>query len=152
MNIFKPRHLANLLYETPDRTDQTIKRIAERMGGIDQKYLSRQLNPDDTGAKVGIEDFVYLTDVTDFAALDYIESVFDRVAFPIPKASLTDPAPIMKLVSKISKEFGESIQELGKSLEDGVLDPDEVKRCRQENRDLIKACVEMDANLEKLNK
>jgi hypothetical protein len=151
MNIFNPQQLATLMYETPDRTGQTLKTIAKRMGGIEPKYLSRQLNPDDPGAKIGIEDFVYFTAVTDFEPLNYIEETFGRTAFFIPRLNADDPAPIMKLVAKISKEFGETVQEVAKALEDGVLDKKEIQRCRKENNDLIKACVEMNAYLEALD-
>jgi len=147
MKIFNPQQLASLLYEAPDRTKQTIKTIAKRMGGIDAKYLSRQLNPDDPGAKLGVEDFIYFSAVTDLAPLDYIEEVFDRTAFVIPMLNPDQPAPIMKLIAKVSKEYSESINQLAKSLEDGVLEKDEIKQCLKENMDLIKACLKKKAYL-----
>jgi hypothetical protein len=141
LKIFNPRHLLELIYEAMDRTGLTQREAARRMGGIDPKYLSRQVNPDDPGAKMGIEDFVYFSAVTDLEALNYIEAAFNRVAFDIPQTG-TEPAAAewWQSIAKISKEAGESVSAIAEALaNDNYIDSKERQICRNEILDAIRA-------------
>ena len=123
INPFNPQVLSNLIYEAPERARKTVKKTAREMGGIDERYLARQLNPNDSGAKLGIEDFVYLSAVTDLEALDYIEQAFGRVSVPIPNCKDTEDSHWFKHVAAISKEAGECISTLSGALADGNITP-----------------------------
>jgi hypothetical protein len=136
---FNPQILSRLLYEAPDRANKTLRQTADEIG-IDTRYLSRQLNPDDPGAKLGVEDFVHLTGATDTAALDYIEQAFGRVAVPIPTQDhQANNTQWYNHIARISKETGECISVLATALADGDVSKREVAHCMQETYEAIKA-------------
>ncbi len=147
MQIFNPRKLAQMLYEAPEKAGLTVKDTADRMGGIDPKYLSRQLNPDDPGAKLGIEDFVYLLAVCGPDPLEYILSVFGRVSFEVPPADGATATTLLRIAGNLSKEFSETIRELARSVEDGRVTKQEIARCRKELYDLIRVAARAEAIL-----
>jgi len=81
-------------------------------------------------------------------AVDLIEAGFGRVAFELPKAIPTDPRPIMQMAAKLSKEFGEAVQELASCIDPespggGRTIAEEAERCLKEIGDLVKACIEL---------
>jgi hypothetical protein len=100
------------------------------------------------GYKLGLVTAIQIMAETgDMAALDLIEDLFGRTAFDIPKVEPGDPAPFMKMVSKLSKEFSETVQEIAGGLADDDLDPKETRRCINEVCDLIKAAIQFKATL-----
>ena len=150
VQIFNPRKLAQMLYEAPEKAGLTIKQAADRMGGIDPKYLSRQLNPDDPGAKLGVEDFVYLLAVCGLDALKYILSVFGYVCFKVPQVGGHMATSMLRIMGNFSKEFSETIREMARSIEDGRIDQKEIARCRKEIHELIEQAAMADAYLASL--
>jgi len=101
------------------------------------------------GFKLGLLDAILILKKShDTRPLDTIEEFFNRVAFELPGAERKNMQPVMHYVSKIAKEFGENIKEIAAAMEDGVVTTNEAKKCLKENRDLIKACVELQAYLE----
>lgn len=143
MKLFNPQVLSKILYDSPNRANKTIKQTAQQMGGIDERYLSRQLNPDDPGAKLGVEDFVYLTAVTDTEALDYIEQAFNRVAVQIPTQCQAHDARWFKHIASITKETGECVCTLADALADGELTRRELNHCIKETYDAIQALASL---------
>lgn len=100
------------------------------------------------GYKLGIWDAVLIMKKTkDLTALDMIEDFFKRVAFPLPSGHAGDPAPLMRIMAEMSKEFGESIEALADSLRDGDINRREAERCLKETGDLVKKCIELEAHL-----
>jgi len=85
-------------------------------------------------------------------ALDKIEEGLGRVAFVIPRAKDTEMQPIMELVAKVSKEFGENMQELATAIQDGKITEQEARDCSKETQDLINACIRLQAFLEQYYK
>ncbi|UCE05498.1 MAG: phage regulatory CII family protein [bacterium] len=99
--------------------------------------LLREINPDDPGAKLGINDFKVITEITnDFSALDYMERSLGRVAFEFPKRHINTKKIHIQL-SKSLKEFGEFIEAVGDSIADGKLTPAEIDKCEKEGYELI---------------
>lgn len=138
LKIFNPRQLSQLLYETPDRCGKTIRRIASEMGGMDERYLSRQLNPDDPGAKLGVEDFVYFLSTTDLAPLDLIERAFGRIAIEIPACN-QDRKTRLKHASDISIASGECVSTYLDAIADDRLTDSEREECSAKIYAAIKA-------------
>lgn len=101
------------------------------------------------GYKLGLSTMILIMQKTgDLTALDAVETMFNRAAFPIPTANSLTPTPLMMKISKLSKEFSECVGELAKSLEDdGKVTGKELDRCIKENKDLIKACLELELYL-----
>ncbi len=83
-------------------------------------------------------------------ALDTIEGMFGRVAFDLPRADGKDPSPIMQLVGRLSVEFGEHMEVMGKALDDCEIEKPEAKECLRELNDVITACVKLKAYLQAL--
>jgi hypothetical protein len=112
-----------------------------------ESTLRNELNQQEK-YKLGLITAIQIMQITkDLTALDVIESLFDRVAFKLPKHIDGNPSTIMKLASKLSKEFGEAIEEMGEAMEDGKLTRSERTKCLNEVRDLIKVGVELEAFL-----
>ena len=100
------------------------------------------------GYKLGLVTAIQIMAETgDLSALDRIEDLFGRTAFEIPRVAPGDPAPFMKLLSRLSKEFSETVQEVSSGLANDDLDADETKRCLKEVDDLIKAGIKFKATL-----
>jgi len=84
----------------------------------------------------------------DLAPLDKIEAVFGRVAFRLPKASNTcSGVPLMKLVSQVTREFGEAVETVADALEDDRFTKAEAASCLKETQDLIKVAVQLEGYL-----
>ena len=92
------------------------------------------------GYKLGLLTAVLIMSKTDdLRALDRIEDMFNRVAFNLPEPDGTNIPVVMEMVGSISREFGESMQEMSKTIVDGKITKKEAERCIKEIRDLIKA-------------
>ena len=100
------------------------------------------------GYKLGLVTSIQIMAETgDLSALDMIEALFGRTAFDLPVVKPGDPAPFMKMVSKLSKEFSETVQEIASGLADDDLDRPETTRCISEVDDLIQAAIQFKATL-----
>ena len=128
--------------------DYPLKALA---GEIDknEKTLRNELTQQGD-FKLGITTAILIMKKTgDLRALDRIESFFNRVAFVMPEpreSALT----VMKLAGKLSKEFGEHMVSLGAAIEDGKIARQEARTCLGELKDVIEACVRLQAYLERL--
>ena len=151
MLIFNPQILAQMLYEAPERSGKTLRQVSREMGGIDERYLSRQLNPHDEGAKLGVIDFVFLASVTDLEPLDLIEKAFGRMAVPIPdQLAIQAEKPFWcQHLSTIIKETSEASGSLAEALADNAIDDDERKKCLTETIEAIQALTALKVALEK---
>jgi len=81
--------------------------------------------------------------------LDLIEAGFGRVAYTIPEQT-NGPTDLMHLIAILSTEYAQSIEHLATAIEDGKITGQEVCRCRKENRDLLTACLQIEAYLKNL--
>ena len=118
--LFNPEALAAMLYEMPDQAGTSVAYLAKRLGKP-ASTLGRELNPDDAGAKLGLETFVFLSAETgDFAPLDYIETALGRVAFALPPVA--GSSSLHRTLGEAGKEFGELVNQLMTDLADGSLD------------------------------
>lgn len=79
--------------------------------------------------------------------LDMIEDSLGRVAFQIPIPVKGDMLPVMAMVGAMSKEFGESIQDMAAALADGHITRKEAQKCMKEIWDVVKECVKLWAYL-----
>ena len=147
MTIFNPQWLETLIHEAPERSGKTVRKIAREMGGIDEKYLARQTNPNDNGAKLGIIDFVFYSSVTDLEPLDYINQALNRISIPIPatNGNLTD---ITKTAAQAIKEFGDLMTAYGNALADGNITPTETETILKEGHEALRAIAQFIKTLE----
>lgn len=90
-----------------------------------------------------------IQETNDMTPLDAIEEIMGRVAFTIPKPEPGESLQnIMSLISSLTREFGHSIEVMAKALQDGIINKKEVQRCLQQNRQLLKETLKMQAHLE----
>ena len=114
--------------------------------------LGNELAERDT-YKLGLRTAIKILQITgDLSALDRIEGMFNRVAFSVPEPDPESIKPIMELVSKLAKEFGENMAELAEAMADGRIKPKEARNCLKENKDLITVCLQVQAYLEQFVK
>lgn len=105
------------------------------------------------GHKLGLVTALHILERTkDFRALDRIEALFGRVAFPMPEARSGEAAPVVRLVAKLTQEFGGHMEALGAALDDGRITGEEAQTCLKELEDLIRACGRLQAHLEGIEK
>lgn len=116
--------------------------------------LRNELNPNlQEQYKLGLLTAILIMKHTgDLSALDTIEEMFERVAYPLPKPDPWKPCQVMELMSIMSKEFSESLKAQADGIADGVFDKEEARNCIKENSDMIKACLKWQAYLEALLK
>ena len=63
------------------------------------------------GYKLGLKTAILIMKKTgDLKALDRIERIFNRVAFLLPEPDPEKILPLMKMVAKATKEFGELVE------------------------------------------
>jgi len=131
-----------------------IKHLAPKIkshvsANVAESTLRNELNQQ-AGYKLGLItalQIIYYTGRLD--ALDAIEETFGRVAFRLPEHIDGDPKPIMLLLSKVSKDFGETIGTIAESMADGKITYLESKACLTSLSEMIKKCVELEANIKK---
>ena len=140
-NLFDILDLAAKSYK------KTIAGLAFEIGMSESNLRDELTQQGD--AKLGLLHAILIMEKTkDLRALDRIEAFFDRVAFELPRAERKNMQPVMHLISKMSKAFGENISQMADAMKDGVVTTNEAKKCLKENRDLIQVCVELQAYLE----
>ena len=121
--LFQPAKLFKLIHEMPFRSGVSLDELAEA-AGKGYKTLSREMHPADSGAKLGADTLVYLTDRSrDFAALDYMETCLGRVAFEMPRAG--GLGRLHQRLADTAKECGDVVSQLCRDLADGRLDEPE---------------------------
>jgi hypothetical protein len=84
------------------------------------------------------------------AVVDLIEEGLGRIGYKAPTRSGAAEVGVLRLMARMAKEYGETVQAMAFSIEDGQLDAGEVERCLKENRELLRACLEADAYLKGL--
>lgn len=113
-----------------------------------ESTLRGELNQQ-SGYKLGLVTTIQIMQHTgDLSPLDKIEEIFGRVAFKLPASDAGSPAPLMKLVSRVAREFGETVEQVAEALDDGTLTPSEAEKCLKETRDLIKVTVQLEGYLD----
>ena len=139
--------------------DEVIDRIDAAAKRYPIKKLASELNKAEStfrneltqqpGYKLGFWDAVMAIRKTgDLSPLDMVEEeLFGRVCMVLPVADITNPAPLLRLMADVSREFGEDLAALSETWKNGSVNPEKIKRCLKENRDLIKKCLEIEANL-----
>jgi len=83
--------------------------------------------------------------------LDMIEAGFNRVAYNIPEMD-GSVVEIMRLISDLSIQYAEDINNLANAMQDGQWTSNEIERCRKENRDLLTSCLQIEAYLDLLER
>lgn len=126
-----------------------IKSLAFDMGKSD-KTLYAELNCTGT-AKLALHDAILILYKTHrkhgLEALDMIEAFFGRAAYAIPSYAPGSATPLFKLVARLTKEFGEQMQELAAAMDDDEIDHKEARRCLKELDDVLRVLGEMRAYL-----
>jgi len=126
-----------------------IKALASEMGK-GESTLRNELTQQ-PGYKVGIMDAIQIMKKTgNLRALDRIEDMFKRTAFVIPNPQYNNTIPVMNLVANLSEEFSDTIGAMAGALRDSVITKQDAKQCLKENKELIKACIELQAYLQKI--
>ena len=128
-----------------------IKALAPEIGK-GESTLRNELTQQ-PGYKLGLITAIMIMKKTwNLQALDRIEDIFHRTAFIIPRPESHNMIPIMHSISSLTKEFGEDIKGMADALKDGVITKKEAGKCMKENKDLIKACIELQGYLEQIIK
>lgn len=128
-----------------------IKALCDEVGKA-ESTLRAELNRQ-PGYKLGLITAIMVMKKTgDLGPLDFIEEMFNRTAFEIPDAAPGDPKPLMKMIANLSKEFSETIQSLAFAIDQmseggEAIVKSEAKQCRKEIKDLIEACIVLQAYL-----
>ena len=126
-----------------------IKALAPEMGK-GESTLRNELTQQ-PGYKLGLMDAIQIMKKTEnLRALDRIEGMFNRTAFQIPNPEYNNAVTIMKLVANLSKEFSKTIHLMANALEGSAISKTEATKCLRENKELIKACIELQAYLQKI--
>ena len=129
-----------------------IKHLAPKIknhvsANVAESTLRNELNQQ-PGYKLGLITALQIIHYTQkIEALDAIEALFGRVAFPLPKRHAGKFASLMRMVATTSREFGEALVILANSLDDGILTDKEREECLAELNDLIPAVMELKAYL-----
>jgi hypothetical protein len=134
----------------------------ERMANeVNKPYstLSNELAERDY-AKLGLRTFLSMLEAAFSASapeiskmaglqvLDMIEAAFGRVAYNIPRQT-KNPTDLMRLISTLSIEYAQDIENLAVAMDDGKWTKEEIARCRKENRDLLRSCLKIEAFLDR---
>lgn len=128
-----------------------IKALADEIGKA-ESTLRNELTQQ-PGYKLGLKTATLILKKTgDLRALDRIESMLGRVAFIMPRAKPGDLAPVMVMAGRMAKEFGEHMQVLARSMEDGRINKKEAEECLKELEEVIEAGVKLKAYLRKIVK
>jgi hypothetical protein len=91
----------------------------------------RELNPNDYGAKLGVVDFVTIIRLlNDTSCLDYIESMFGRVAFRL-LGDVTSSSDLTSEIGSVMSCFGEFVSKAASMLADGKISGKEVMVCKE---------------------
>ena len=121
----------------------------DKRGDKAESTLRGELNRQ-PGHKLGLITAILIMQKTgDLQALDRIEAMFNRVAFVLPP-SIPNSLTVMELLGRMSKEFGEHMKVMAKSIKDGTVTPKEAKKCLKELKDVMEALLMMQAHLEAL--
>jgi len=103
------------------------------------------------GYKLGLITAIRIMQATgDLAALDRMEELFGRAAYRLPRAKGDEMKPVMQMIGRTAREYGEQMEALGAAIADGVISRKEAQKCLKETEDVINALVEIKAFLEKL--
>lgn len=141
-----------------DKLDVAVKSYGakELAFEINKGYstLRNELNPNlQDQYKLGLQAAILIMKKTgDLAALDHIEGLFGRVAFLLPEADPGNIHPLMTVVSRMTKEFGETLASFSQAMEDGKITKKEAKAVAQEVSDLVHECMLLKSSLEKISK
>lgn len=127
-----------------------IKKLASE---IDKRpnTLRNELNQNLDDYKLGFTTAIKIMQITgDLTAIDKIEEGFNRIAFSLPDPDPKNIVKLMELVARLSKEFGETVLEMTNAMHDGAVTAKEAEKSLVELMDLIRACVDLKAYLERL--
>ena len=126
-----------------------IKALAPDLGKA-ESTLRNELTQQD-GYKLGLlTAYQILKRTKDYRALDRMEILLGRVAFPLPTATHDNMPALMTLAGRLSKEFGEHMQILAKAMEDGAITKKEALECHKELMDMMVVASQLKAYLEQL--
>ncbi len=88
--------------------------------------------------------------VAAFKVLDMVDARFGRVGYTIPETD-GSASDVLRLIAELSTEYAENVNQLAQAMEDGKWTPEEAAACRKENRDLLTACLRLEAFLGRLD-
>ena len=126
-----------------------VKALAPEIGKA-ESTLRNELTQQD-GYKLGLLTAYQILKITkDYRALDRLERLLGRVAFPLPVATPDNMPDLMVLVGRLSKEFGDHMQEIAKALKDGKIDKGEARKCHKELLEMMAVAAQLKAYLEQL--
>lgn len=124
-----------------------LKEIAAKMD-ISYTSLARILNEEDA-YDLGVIKIIQFIEATnyDFALLDHIETRLGRTASPTQKKQKENISFEFSHISSLFSASNAAINELLKSIEDGIIDSKEAKRCIADLVGLIQVAVKLVSRL-----
>jgi len=84
----------------------------------------------------------------DFELLDVLEHEVGRVAFRVPEITQIHSIDDVRVVQRLVREVGEALNELAKTLEDGIVEKHELDKTVSELNDVIRECAHLKRWLE----
>jgi hypothetical protein len=78
-----------------------------------------------------------------YALLDFLETEVGRVAYRIPDGAHSHNAEDVRVVQRLVKEVGEALEELAKTLDDGIVEKHELDRTLPALDDVIRECARL---------
>lgn len=150
-----PATLRDALHEMVFESPIPAKAQAEELN-VGLSYLYNAANPQLEGFEYQLRLLVQHTRITgNFAALDFLERAVGRVAIPLRRADWPMPRAIalQALTSgllKATKELGEAAASLHTSLQDGVMNETEARRCRKDVCELLQETTRLYHDLTQL--
>lgn len=76
-----------------------------------------------------------------FELLDYLETQADRVAFLLPQETDRLHMAEVQAIQRLVKEVAEALNELAKTLEDNIVEKQELEQTNRELDDVIRECA-----------
>lgn len=126
------------LQKTLLKSKISVAALADSMGFRSDSSLYKAANPNEINHRLHLDNLPILIHETgDFFILDQIESLFNRVAFQLPKVS-PDLACINRESATTIKEFGELMLEVARAVEDNRITRDELERVEKEGQEAIR--------------
>ena len=129
--------LRDALHDNIFNSGHPAKQTADELG-ISYSYLASAGNPNLEEFHFQLRHLIPLTKATgSYRALDFIERALGRVAFFVP--TLETVSETAYEVGNLAQKAGAMLTEMGKALENGKIDPEEVKGIEDKCEALITA-------------
>ena len=135
-----PNELTKIIQEAVLKCPKSAREVAQEMG---KPYptLMREINPDDAGAKVGVESLVTLMRTTEnIQPLTYLSNVMGYLLVPL-KVDIEDPDEADLMALELMEGFGRYASALKRALKKDAPESDEIREAEQAGYEAMTAIM-----------